>query len=188
MLPSSVELRIVAVDPSLRKRPPPSEFDESLLPSWIGYGLASEFDNREELSSIELWSAVSEAPPFTKMPPPDTKRPLAPVVATELPSTREFCSESDAPEWTAMPPPFDCAGADAWLSLTVEPISVIDPHRSMPPPSPNAATQGPPAHVAFTLCVVCAGDARLPVTTVSTSVTVVPVNVSMPPPVAVEAA
>ena len=113
VLPLSVELRIVAVEPSLRKIPPPIEFEESGFPSWIGYGVDSELASRAELPSTELSSMVRVASPLTKIPPPETKRPVGAVAAAELPTTRDACSESDAPEWTAIPPPFDCAGADA---------------------------------------------------------------------------
>src|SRR5579871_5610120 len=134
---------------------------------------------------IELPSTVSEPPLSTKIPPPAANRPNGGTAEAELPVTVELCSDSEAFASTAMPPPSDWTPA-AWLSLTVESTRVIAPQSSMPAAPPKDAGQGTfPGQVALTLATEVDGTARLPVMMLRRIVTVVPLNVAIPPPSAV---
>ena len=62
---SSVESRIVALDASARKTPPPVEPAVSVPPSCRGYGLGNELARLDVFWSMELSSTVSD-PPSTK--------------------------------------------------------------------------------------------------------------------------
>src|ERR1700742_3151908 len=107
------------------------------------------------------------------MPPPEPKRPYGAIASALLPVTTECSSDRLAPASLTIPPPLDCAPA-AWVSRTTESIRPIVPQLSMPAAPPTDAGHGPVGHSALTLGTVWSGVARLPATTVRSSVTVEP--------------